>query len=176
MPRVEMARAGSRQVSWCVSDPHEVCWPRGRNRVRPKVAVVVIVVIASLLLKTITIMVSIIIILLLLSWLYLLTWTSLSCLIRCCAPRNPWDLLVEPSACDSQDSSKGGAVETGCSGLHSITGCCTIWYYPHPLHPPPTVPPFDEHPATNVARGECTARRGTSLDVPMPADMNRMFR
>ena len=26
----------------------------------------------------------------------------------------------------SQDSSKGGAVETGCSGLHYIIGCFTI--------------------------------------------------
>ena len=25
-----------------------------------------------------------------------------------------------------QDSSKGGVVETGCSGLHSIIGCFTI--------------------------------------------------
>ena len=45
-----------------------------------------------------------------------------------------------------QDSSKGGAVETGCSGLHYIIGCCIIYYYPHPLHPPPTAPPFDEYP------------------------------
>ena len=29
-----------------------------------------------------------------------------------------------------QDSSKGGgAVETGCSGLHYIIGCFTIYYY-----------------------------------------------
>ena len=46
---------------------------------------------------------------------------------------------------EPQDSSKEGAVETGCSGSHSIVGCFTIQYYPHPLHPPPTAPPFDEY-------------------------------
>ena len=45
-----------------------------------------------------------------------------------------------------QDSSKGGAVETGCSGLHYIIGCFIIYFYPHPLHTPPTAPPFDEYP------------------------------
>ena len=47
---------------------------------------------------------------------------------------------------DNQDSSKGGAVETGCSGLHYIIGCFIIQYYSHPLHSPPTAPPFDEYP------------------------------
>ena len=42
---------------------------------------------------------------------------------------------------DTQDSAKGGAVETGCSGLHCIIGCSTIKCYPHPLHPPPIAPP-----------------------------------
>ena len=45
-----------------------------------------------------------------------------------------------------QDSSKGGAVETGCSGLHSIIGCFFMYYYLHPLHPPPTAPPCNEYP------------------------------
>ena len=41
---------------------------------------------------------------------------------------------------------RGGAVETGCSGSHHVIGCFTIWYCRHPLHPPPTAPPFDEFP------------------------------
>ena len=45
-----------------------------------------------------------------------------------------------------QGSSKGGAVETGCSGLHYIIGSFIIQYFPHPLYPPPTAPPFDEYP------------------------------
>ena len=44
-------------------------------------------------------------------------------------------------------SAKGGTVETGCSGLQAMIGCFTISYYPNPLHPPPTAPPFDEYPA-----------------------------
>ena len=36
----------------------------------------------------------------------------------------------------NQDSLKGGAVEAGCSGLHYIIDCFTIYNYPHPLHPP----------------------------------------
>ena len=36
-------------------------------------------------------------------------------------PRRPY-----PSGAGSQDSSKGGAVETGCSGLHYIVGCVNI--------------------------------------------------
>ena len=46
-----------------------------------------------------------------------------------------------------QDSSKGGAVETGCSGLHYIIGCF-VRYNTTPIHrtPPPTACPFDEHP------------------------------
>ena len=51
-------------------------------------------------------------------------------------------------AAASKDSSKGGAVETGCSGLHHIICCFIIEYYPHPLHHPPTAPPFDEYPAS----------------------------
>ena len=39
---------------------------------------------------------------------------------------------------------KGGAVETGCSDLYDIICQFTIQYYPHPLHPPPTTPPFAE--------------------------------
>ena len=45
-------------------------------------------------------------------------------------------------------SAKGGAVETGCSGLHYIVGCFVIWYCPHPLHPLPTAPPCNEYPVT----------------------------
>ena len=52
----------------------------------------------------------------------------------------------QPANDVSQDSSKGGAVETGCSGLHSVIGRFIIQCYPHPLHPPPTAPPFDEYP------------------------------
>ena len=52
-----------------------------------------------------------------------------------------------------QDSSKGGAVETGCSGLHYIIGCVTIQYYPHPLNPLSTAPPFEEYPVVRVAQG-----------------------
>ena len=37
---------------------------------------------------------------------------------------------------EAQDSSKGGAVETGCSGSDYIIGCFTVYYYPNPLHPP----------------------------------------
>ena len=44
-----------------------------------------------------------------------------------------------------QDSSKGGAVETGFGGSHYVIGCFIIWYYPRPLHPPPTAPPFAEY-------------------------------
>ena len=47
-----------------------------------------------------------------------------------------------------QDSSKGNAVETGCSGLPYIIDGFTIWYHPHPLHPPPTAPPCDEYPSS----------------------------
>ena len=47
-------------------------------------------------------------------------------------------------------SAKGGAVERGCSGLHYIIGCFIIWYYPHPLHLPPTAPPFDEYPMKKI--------------------------
>ena len=45
-------------------------------------------------------------------------------------------------------SSKRGAVETGCSGLHYGTGCLIISYYSHPLHPPPTAPARNEYPET----------------------------
>ena len=40
----------------------------------------------------------------------------------------------------SQDS-KGGAVETGCSGLHYIKAVL-LCNTPHPLHPPATAPPL----------------------------------
>ena len=54
---------------------------------------------------------------------------------------------VDPSRiAKALHSSKGGAVETGCGGLHYIIGCFTTKRYPHPLHPPPTAPPFDEYP------------------------------
>ena len=50
--------------------------------------------------------------------------------------------LVGDARCSTiQNSSKGGALETGCSDLHYIISCFTISYYPHPLHPPPTAPP-----------------------------------
>ena len=35
----------------------------------------------------------------------------------------------------------GGAVETGCSDLYDVTYYLIIWYYLHPLRPPPTAPP-----------------------------------
>ena len=49
---------------------------------------------------------------------------------RCSNPL-PWDPLTSPykhadEAVDCQDSSKGGAVETGCSGSHHIIGCFII--------------------------------------------------
>ena len=47
----------------------------------------------------------------------------------------------------SQDSSKGGAVETGCSDVYDVIHSFIIYDYPHPLHPPPTAPHFDECPA-----------------------------
>ena len=50
-------------------------------------------------------------------------------------------------------SAKGGAAETGCSGLHSIIGCFTIQHYPHPLHPPPTATPL------------CRVSRGTIWSI-----------
>ena len=46
----------------------------------------------------------------------------------------------------TQDSSKWGALETGCSGLHYIIGCFIIQYYPNPLHLPPAAPPSAEYP------------------------------
>ena len=46
-------------------------------------------------------------------------------------------------------SAKGGAVETGCSELYGVIYDFTIWYYPNPLHPPPTAPPSAEYP--NIA-------------------------
>ena len=46
----------------------------------------------------------------------------------------------------SQDSSKGGAVETGCSDLYALMHYFVIWYSPNPLHPPPTAPPCNEYP------------------------------
>ena len=54
--------------------------------------------------------------------------------------------LVRRSTLEIQDSSKGGAFETGCSGLQYFIGCFIICCYPHPLHPTPTAPPFDEYP------------------------------
>ena len=48
------------------------------------------------------------------------------------------------------DSSKGGAVETGCSDLYGVIN------YPHPLHPPPTAAPCNEYPVharVNVLKG-----------------------
>ena len=37
-------------------------------------------------------------------------------------------LLKSRLSSRAQDASKGGAVETGCSGLHYIIGCFIIWY------------------------------------------------
>ena len=34
-----------------------------------------------------------------------------------------------------QDSSKGGAVEAGCSDLYDVMYYFIVGYYPHPLHP-----------------------------------------
>ena len=61
------------------------------------------------------------------------TWC---CMTRCDGTRS--DIV--------QDSSKGGAVETGCSGLHYIIGRFDVHYYPQPLHPVPTAPPAAEYP------------------------------
>ena len=35
-------------------------------------------------------------------------------------------MIIVPVMLNSLHSAKGGAVETGCSGLHSIIGCFTI--------------------------------------------------
>ena len=40
---------------------------------------------------------------------------------------------------------RGVQWETGCRGLHYIIGCFIAQCYAHPLHPPPTAPPFDEY-------------------------------
>ena len=46
-----------------------------------------------------------------------------------------------------QDSTKGGAVETGCSGLRYVIGCFTVYVdYTHPLHPPSDCTPWNEYP------------------------------
>ena len=54
----------------------------------------------------------------------------------------------------AQDSSKGGAVETGCSDLYDVIYWLIICY-PHPLHPPPTAPPCNEYPCWSTRRGRC---------------------
>ena len=46
----------------------------------------------------------------------------------------------------SQDSSKGGAVETGCSDVYDVIYKFILYYYPNPLHPAPTAPPCNEYP------------------------------
>ena len=59
----------------------------------------------------------------------------------------PWMLLYVGRAYLFQDASKGGAVETGCSRLHYVIGCCLYIYIyiydttpihciPLRLHPP----------------------------------------
>ena len=57
-------------------------------------------------------------------------------------------------ACVSQDSSKGGAMETRCSGLHELSH--GLFYHmilnPHPPHPPPTAPPCNEYPRADRGR------------------------
>ena len=60
----------------------------------------------------------------------------------------PYSLVLRLGTLNVKIHQRGGAVETGCSGSHYITGCFVIYYYPHPLHPPPTAPPFDEYPPT----------------------------
>ena len=40
--------------------------------------------------------------------------------------REPAGLLAQPAPVVGQDSSKGGAVETGCSGFRHIIGCFVI--------------------------------------------------
>ena len=72
-----------------------------------------------------------------------------------------------------QDSAKGGAVETGCCGLHYIIGCFTIYYYPHLLHPPPIAPPCNECPGLpGRGGGSAQAPRARSprprRDAPVP--------
>jgi len=65
----------------------------------------------------------------------------------CCASF-AWCASSESSAFsgpgEPQDSSKGGAVETGCSDLYHATYCLLASYCRHSLHPPPTAPPSDE--------------------------------
>ena len=49
--------------------------------------------------------------------------------------------------CSFLHSAKGGAVETGCSDLYGVIYYFIIYYYPHPLHTPPTAPPCNEYPS-----------------------------
>ena len=59
---------------------------------------------------------------------------------------------------DLQDSSQGGALETGCSELYDVLYCFIMQYYPHPLNPPPTAPPCNEYP--DLGRGFLGRRVG----------------
>ena len=71
---------------------------------------------------------------------------------------------VRSAHAKNQDSSKGGTVETGCSGLHYIIviGCFIVQYCLHPLHPPPTAPPFDEYPKKDTKETSSHGTKQTS--------------
>ena len=60
-----------------------------------------------------------------------------------------WDtetVSPTPERAQALHSAKGGAVETGCSALHYTMYCYIVQDNPHPLHPPPTSPPFADYP------------------------------
>ena len=69
-----------------------------------------------------------------------------------------------------RDSSKGCAVETGCSDLYDVVHYFSIEYYPNPLHPPPTAPPSAEQsiqafPPAIVSRGLVESSREITFSM-----------
>ena len=82
-------------------------------------------------------------------YIYIYIYTTIHvmlCIIR--RAQDPGDQLrghARPRHHGHLHSAKGGAVETGCNGLHNMRGCFIILYYPHPLHPLPTAPPCNEY-------------------------------
>ena len=73
---------------------------------------------------------------------------------------------------------RGGAVETGCSGLHYIIGCFIIEYYPHPLHPPvmntqPDVTPCRTSPPMPILL--CTSRAKCLMQHHVTPHRHRVY-
>ena len=75
------------------------------------------------------------------------------------------NLKKEKQETISQDSSKGGAVETGCSDLYGVIYYFTIQYYPNPLHPPPTAPPCNEYPRGFDSNRISSSRGGILMSI-----------